>query len=58
MYAVFPYISARGCFPDLNPLPHGHKGNSFTAALGLPFIGEIVLNKQNVGRSMIKPSAN
>jgi hypothetical protein len=25
MYAVFSCISARGCLPDLNPWPHGHK---------------------------------
>jgi hypothetical protein len=24
MCATFPYISAKGCFQDLNPWPHGH----------------------------------
>jgi hypothetical protein len=33
MYTTVPYISTRGCFQDLNPLPHGHKA-SFTAAPG------------------------
>jgi hypothetical protein len=38
MYATFPYISARGCFQDLEPMTPWSQGNSFTAALGLPFI--------------------
>ena len=28
MYAVFPCISARGCFQDLNPWPHGRKNQN------------------------------
>jgi hypothetical protein len=28
MYAAFPWISARGCFQDLNPWPHGHKATA------------------------------
>jgi hypothetical protein len=41
MYTIFPCISARHCFHDLNPWPQVHKkkwsqGNSFTAAASSP----------------------
>jgi hypothetical protein len=29
MYAIFPCISARCCFQDLIPWPHGHKATTF-----------------------------
>jgi hypothetical protein len=28
MYTVFPCMSVRGCFQDLNPWPHGHKATT------------------------------
>jgi hypothetical protein len=36
MYTAFPYISARGCFQDLNPWPHGHKATALTLRQGSP----------------------
>ena len=36
LYAAFPCISARGCFQDLNPWPHGHKAAALPLRQGSP----------------------
>jgi hypothetical protein len=42
MCAVFPCISARGCFQDLNPWPLGHKATTLLLCQGSPSKGSPV----------------
>ena len=45
LYAAFPCISARGCFQDLNPWPHGHKAAALPLSQGSPSCLRYVFNK-------------
>jgi hypothetical protein len=38
IYVAIPCISARGCFQNLNPWPHGHKAITLPLCQGSPFL--------------------
>jgi hypothetical protein len=55
MYAVFPFISARNCFQDLNPRPHGHKATALPLSQGSPFVVIYYIEKIEMVLQLTEP---